>query len=994
MGQALALPKLPSGIAPKSQIRKFPVDSIKADIIILPIMDQELLKGCSGDVLRSILGYQNVPSRMSSVTLDSCDGDWMQYLTNRIDIILQDPQNISETKSILFQVGKVALDTFLQANVTGPPLAWDSTTLLPEDVVMRAELGRFKKHLVLGLSVDGEAVYQLMPHVEIFCLARCLLNHPALGQDTEQILARLRVNSWHQRLLSELSSSLQDLIYEDLRIVEKDKAVERSETGVISPAEFLIERATIHIYHGFDAKARNDLGGAARERSFDFALTGRLGKRTKFQEKELSQLVVLARSAASDESSNAATVNNGSDPEATGSAQTKPKELNLNDDTLLESIAFTKNSDSTSEVQPQEHLPKTLSDLDPGNQPQLEPLDAIILLATASSITNTSPTDGLTREETLPYTERVLSGGSSNWQIYTQALLVRSRIDGYKSRTIERSVLQLQALVDQVIAETASIDTAETPASEKPTPNTFLPKIKSSDSAPASERLRYIHALASPPRWKLEAELADRWVSLGGLRTALEIYERLQMWAEVALCWAANDQEDKARKIIRRQLYNPVITNSTEKLLEDDEDADVGDYRIERVPLPADAPRLFCILGDIEKSVSAYERAWTISNFRYARAQRSLGKLYSATGDLQKADEAYSKSLKVNPQNHAIWFALGCVRLQLENWAGALEAFSRSVQIDGEDAESWSNLAVALLRLPPEAPASNINEVVHNGDVENGDIGTEDVHAKDNEEEISQQRPAVDPQRHIRGAFAALQRAARLKRGSFRIWQNLLSVAVQLAPPPYSDIIIAQTRLIDLLGKTEGERCVDVEIVEGLISHLIATSPSDRQDIQERAESSDGNEISSNQRMGFERMVIDLVQKRIIPLITSSRRLWLVAAKLSLHLQHPAAALSAYEKAWRVTLNKPGWDTGAGTESSQATWTEVSEATIELVDGYENLGEKTREAGMAAGELVAKDWKFKARSALRSVMSRAKEGWEGDARYEALSERLQELKSA
>lgn len=953
-------------------------------------MDQELLNECSGDIARSVLGFQNDPSRMSSVTLDSCDGGWMQYLTKRLDVIVQDSQNALEIKTILFRLGRVALDAFLQANVTGPTVAWESTTLFPEDVSKKSELERLKKRLVSSLSIDGEAVYQLMPHVEIFCLARCLLNHPALGQDTEQILARLRVNFWHQRLLSEISPSLQERIYEDLRLIDIKVLDEGSEAGDIGPAEFFIERATIHTYHGFDAKAREDLAGAARERSFDFALTGRLGKRTKFQEKELSQLVVLARSAASDESSNARTVNNGSTPDATSSAQSKPKELNLNDDTLLESIAFTKDSDLTPELQPQEHLPETLSSLDPGNQPQLEPLDAIILLATASSITNTSPTDGLTREETLPYAERVLSGGSSNWQIYTQALLVRSRIEGYKSRTIERSVLQLQALVDQVIAETASADTTETPASEKPTLTTFLPKIKSSDTAPAYERLRYIHALASPPRWKLEAELADRWVSLGGLRTALEIYERLQMWAEVALCWAANDREDKARKIIRRQLYNPVITTSTEKLLEDVEDTDVGDYRIERTPLPADAPRLFCILGDIEKSVSAYERAWTISNCRYARAQRSLGKHYSAAGDLHKADTAYSMSLKVNPQNHAIWFALGCVRLQLEDWAGALEAFRRCVQIDGEDAESWSNLAVALLRLPPEVSATNISEVVNKGD-----IGTADGHAKDDEDETLQQEPTVDPQRHIRGAFVALKRAARLKRDSFRIWQNLLSVAVQLAPPPYSDIIIAQTRLIDLLGKTEGERCVDVEIVEGLVSHLIATSSSNhRQDNQENIGLEDGDEIPSSQKKGFERMVIDLVQKKIIPLITASRRLWLIAAKLSLHLQHPAAALSAYEKAWRVTLNKPGWDTGAGTESAQVTWAEVSEATIELVDGYESLGERTRESGMAAGELVAKDWKFKARSALRSVMSRAKEGWEGDARYEALSERLQELKRA
>ena len=113
-----------------------------------------------------------------------------------------------------------------------------------------------------------------------------------------------------------------------------------------------------------------------------------------------------------------------------------------------------------------------------------------------------------------------------------------------------------------------------------------------------------------------------------------------------------------------------------------------------------------------------------------------------------------------------------------------------------------------------------------------------------------------------------------------------------------------------------------------------------------------------------------------------------------MNLPHTAATLSAYEKAWRVTLNKPGWDSGAGTESAKNTWSEVLEATIDLADAYESLGESTNESGMGAGELVAKDWKFKARSALRSVMSRAKEGWEDDAGYENLSKRLQELKNA
>ena len=938
---------------------------------------------------------------LEAITLHSCDGDWTQFLARRIQHLLEKQPQAVGIENAFLSLATAAFNCFLQANVTGPPLSYNPADgILPSSLLegTNTTIERLQMRIVLGLSIDGEAVYRLVPHIELFCLAKCILNHPLMTLDLPLRLARLRANFWHQRMLTEISSTLQESLYDDMQLIGDSVFTKSASSAIITPAQFLLERATIHIHHGFDQRARADIEQAARQRSFNFALTGRLGKRTKYQEKELSQLVVLAKSADEDEEAAQLVENSSADNEITGSSPSRlteavPRKLNLDDDTLLESIEFTKAATSAPKLQQDDHLYPSLGNLDPGNQPVLQPLDAIILLATASSITNTSPTDGLTREETLPYAERVISGGSSNWQVYTQALLLRSRIEGYRSRTIERGVLQLQAVVDQVIAETSHFEAAnDDAASAKATSTTFLPQLKASESASASERLRYIHQLASPPRWKLESELADRWVSLGGLRTALEIYERLQMWAEVALCWAANDKEDKARKIIRRQLYNSVITTSTNKLLEDNEDNDVGNYRIERDPLPADAPRLFCILGDLEKSTAAYERAWAVSNQRYARAQRSLGRYYSMSGELEKAGTAYARSLEVNPQNHATWFALGCIRLQQEDWAGAVDAFGRAVQIEDTDAESWSNLAVALLKLPPdESP----------GDPNNIDLKSEKT--RPNSENIGgdggngSKLSAIDPQKHIREAFVALKRAAALKRESFRIWQNLLSVSVRLSPLPYTEVIIAQSRLIELLGNVEGERCVDIEVVEALTAHLVTAYPQaptevDTPEISRRLPEDDGTiQAQAPKRVGFERMVIDLVEKKITPLITSSRRLWLVTAKLSLYLQRPFATLSAYEKAWRVTLNQPGWENG--TEEAKDAWREVADSTIDLLDGYESLGERLREAGMGAGDLVAKDWRFKARSAVRSVLARAKEGWEGDEGYQILSDRLQELKS-
>jgi tetratricopeptide (TPR) repeat protein len=61
--------------------------------------------------------------------------------------------------------------------------------------------------------------------------------------------------------------------------------------------------------------------------------------------------------------------------------------------------------------------------------------------------------------------------------------------------------------------------------------------------------------------------------------------------------------------------------------------------------------------------------------------------------------------LQVKALDHGSWFALGCALLELDQFKRAVEAFTRAVQIDHDDAESWSNMAAALLQLPPgESP--------------------------------------------------------------------------------------------------------------------------------------------------------------------------------------------------------------------------------------------------------------------------------------------------
>ncbi|KAI9777169.1 MAG: hypothetical protein M1839_009012 [Geoglossum umbratile] len=929
-----------------------------------------LQQGRFGDLLRSDFACELLGSCLDAESFGfelEREGGWVAFVAGRVRRRLagttSDRRASVEFLTVL--MGIAALHAFLQSNVTGPPLSFPATeAVFPQ----AANVEGIRRQCLASLTVEGVAPYELIPDVELFCLAKAILNSTDLtGEWAGLRWWRVRANILHQRLVSERTATLRAEIYKDLKFLESEilggENVGHSQDQRI---RLLLEMAAVDMFYDLDASARVSLDRAARESGFEFAITGLLGKRTKFQERDISQLVVFARSAATFDDADRVLppATEAGIQEADGKStngpplpvRAKPQNLELNDDTLLESISFSQTSKSAlPAIQDSSSLPPALTSLDPSAQPPLRPLDSIILLSLANSITNHSPDHGLTREETLPYATRVLDDGSTNWQVYSQALLVRSRIEKYKARTKERGLLQLQSLVDQVIADT-TISGAEPTG----TASTFLPRPSEAESATVTERLMYVHQLFSPTRWELEMELASRWVDLGGMRTALEIFERLQMWAEVALCWAAADREDKAIKITRNQLF------TFPKGGEADEDGSYETWE-ERDPPPVNAPRLWCIMGDIEQNPAFYERAWDVSKGRYARAQRSLGRHYFSVRDYSKSEEAYMKSLKVNGLDHGGWFALGCTRLELENWDGAVEAFSRTVQLDGQDAEGWSNLATALLRKEAKPPAQKTQSS------ESAKRAEEDEVTDD--EAPSVQRERFDPERNKKDALNALRRAAGLKFESWRIWENLLTVAASMRPPAYADIVNAMKRIIDLQGPSQGDKCIDIDILEHLVRHIITTNEND----------SDSPPVYDPSKPGLHRLVISLFEKDIIPLITASRRLYQLAAKLSLWRKRPASALSFTEKAWRAAIVREGWEYGS---LEEAQWDEVVDATVELVDAYESLGsmETTEGLGAGTGELVAKDWRFKARSAVRGVRGRAKERWEGTRGWERLAE--------
>lgn len=930
---------------------------------------------------QSILVQDDPSSELEAVVKgEKCFTD---LIAERVRKAVQGEDDQSKKRVLLSQLlhtGIAALFHFLQSNVTGPPLEFDVAKIILGEKIAndKSVLDTIRTKVLRDLSVDGEAVYPLTPNIELFCTAKAILVDSGVLVNAESPLvattARLRVNFLHQKMLSEVTGTLQKAIYDDLELLSPRVLGGESNSPGAEKAAFLLERAAVHTHHGFDSKARSDLEQAAVANGFEFALTGKLGKRTKFQDRDITQLVVLAKSAT-----DTTPADSEESRKEKPSGDAKPKALDLNDDTLLETIAFAKDGGSkpekTTTVQDESSLSASLASVDPSDQPKLNPLDSAVLLAIASAITNNSPDHGLTREETLPYATRVIEGGSSNWQIYTQALLVRSRCEAFKSRTVERGVLQMQALVDQVIADTATRDSAVARTNtvtnqQQDQPATFLPRPQESESAPAEERLEYIWTLNFQTRWNLEAELAKRWVGLGGLRTALDIYERLELWAEVALCYAATEREEKAKAIVRRQLYRP--TNEDAVVDEENERYEGPELS----SLPADAPRLFCILGDIDESPVMYERAWEVSGQRYARAQRSLARLHlkSQPPVLDKAEEAYKKSLKINPLNHGAWFALGCVQLNQERWDDAVESFTRTVQLEQDDGEAWSNLAAALLNVSADGkPAAKAAEV----------ISSEPANTEDDEDGENSKPEKADPYKHTRDALTALHHAARLKQTDHRIWDNILTVAASLPHPltPYKDIVFSQRKVIELVSPKRGEKAIDLPILAMLVDYLV--NGPEYETLLIPVEGTDQKILRSGTVAG---QILNLIDEKIIPLITKSASLWLVVSKVELFRNQPSKALAAHEKAWRATVSsctQPAFQMG-----DEKKWMEIVKATERLIrDGYAKMGGMTKEGqGEDGEELVAGDWRFKSRSAVRGILGNGKEFFEGTDGWMRLKE--------
>ncbi|TDL30063.1 TPR-like protein [Rickenella mellea] len=816
---------------------------------------------------------------------------------------------------VRLSTGVACLHAFIQGNWTGPDL-----DILPSKVIQYSSevLGQISEESLNGkaiaeLAYGGEPAYHLADGAAFLRFAQFLFSLPYQHCQTAAWW-KLRASSVHQDVLDEpvfLSSAIQSSVEPLFSSLSSLPDLDGS---------LALEIGLLEHRYGHDKVASEKFVQAAKKTGLEYELTGALGKRTKFQQTDLSQLVLLAQSR---ERSSQSTENNLVESAGATSAppvdesRAVPETLALNDDTLLEQTEFTSSSSTTRESR--------VKHVDPSSQPPLHPLDQCIILALCLNVKNTSPSHGLTGEQMSPYVARVISH-PLNWSVHTMALLLRSRLESTRTRTVERSTLQLQALVDQMPVADSAI----------------------------SERLLYFHSLHLPSKWEMQRELALRFLILGVVKSAMEIFEKLEMWEEVVKCWITMERRDKGIAIVRdllegrKEEADAVISRSKPS----------ASHRRQILDEAREA-KLWCLLGDLEPdhALDHYERAWTLSGETSGRAMRSLGGYYFARGEFSTAIPCLKKAVSINPLLSRTWFILGCSCVRTEDWNEARNAFSRCVSIDDEDGESWNNLASVYLRM--DVPSDNLHQSADNAG------------SGDGEDDLRESSTASIPFSNKILAFRALKQGLKYSYENWRMWINYMIVAMDVGE--LSEACRAQARVVEERNQKIGAACVDMDVVERLVD-AVTREPLNPE------EAVDATSIASNPNEGHGLLprVVDLLERTILPRV-SSTRIFRAYARLLTWQERWNDVVKAYLDGYRASA--------AGTmekgETNETKWRDAVDEVQDIVDILRNFGPRA----------VGFNWQLQARSIVRTFMGRTRDNFEDDPAWEKLMKLQEELRN-